>query len=207
MVLDLNPAWRTYEDYLAALDARYRRNAKAAAQKLADAGCALERLTDLRPHSGRLHELYLSVHNKAAIRLVTLGDKFLPELAEALGDDFRCSVARRGDEILGFVTSIRDGETAIAYYLGFDRLAAAEGMPLYLRLLHSTINHALEWRCRRLSLGRTALEPKAAMGAKPEPMAVWLRHRVPAMNWFLRGLLQVVPHEEAPERSPFKASV
>ncbi|HTL28847.1 MAG TPA: hypothetical protein VL282_06500, partial [Tepidisphaeraceae bacterium] len=57
----------------------------------------------------------------------------------------------------------------------------------------------------RLSLGRTALEPKAALGAKPEPMAVWLRHRLPALNWMLRGLLGAIPHDEAPERSPFKA--
>ena len=56
----------------------------------------------------------------------------------------------------------------------------------------------------RLSLGRTALEPKAALGAKPEPMSVWLRHRVPALNWIIRGVLGVVPHNEAPERNPFK---
>jgi hypothetical protein len=32
-----------------------------------------------------------------------------------------------------------------------------------------------------------------------------VRHRVPAMNWMLRGLLGAVPHAEAPERNPFKA--
>lgn len=75
----------------------------------------------------------------------------------------------------------------------------------YLRLLHSTIDHAIEWRCQRLSLGRTALEPKAALGAQPESMTVWLRHRVPAVNWMLRGLLGAVPHDEVPQRNPFKA--
>jgi hypothetical protein len=128
-------------------------------------------------------------------------------MARALGDDFRCTAVRRGDELLGFVTSLRDGPTAIAYYIGFDRAAAAEGLPIYLRLLHSTIGDAIDWRCQRLSLGRTALEPKAALGARPEPMAVWLRHRVPALNWLLRGMLGAVPHNEAPERNPFKAVV
>jgi hypothetical protein len=52
--------------------------------------------------------------------------------------------------------------------------------------------------------GRTALEPKAALGAKPEPMTVWLRHRLPALNWLLRGMLGAVPHNEAPERNLFK---
>jgi len=89
--------------------------------------------------------------------------------------------------------------------IGFDRAAAAEGLPIYLRLLHATVGDAIAWRCQRLSLGRTALEPKAALGAKPEPMSVWLRHRVPALNWMLRGMLSAVPHDEAPARNPFKA--
>jgi len=205
MVLTLHPAWRSYDDYLAALDAKYRRNAKDQVKKLTAAGCTVESLTDLAAHSARLHELYLAVHRNASVRLVTLAASYLPQLALALGDDFRCTVIRRGETILGFVTTIRDGDTAIAYYLGFDRQAAAEGLPIYLRLLHATIADAIGWSCRCLSLGRTALEPKAALGAKPEPMAIWLRHRVPALNWIIRGMLGAVTHEEAPERNPFKA--
>jgi hypothetical protein len=148
----------------------------------------------------------MAVHGNARVRLVTSGESYLPQLATALGDDFRCTVIRRNDEILGFVTSIRDGSTAIGYHIGFDRAAVAEGLPIYLRLLRATINDAIEWGCTSLSLGRTALEPKAAMGAKPENMSVWMRHRVPALNWILRGLLGSVTHEEAPERNPFKST-
>lgn len=206
MVLQLDPAWNSYDDYLAALDAKYRRNAKDQLKKLTGAGCVIEPLSAVDSHGSRLHELYLAVHSNASVRLVTLPATYLPMLAATLGDDFRCTVVKRNGEILGFVTSIRDGDTAIAYYIGFDRAVAAEGLPIYLRLLHATIGDAIAWRCKRLSLGRTALEPKAALGAKPEPMSVWLRHRMPAMNWVLRGVLGAVPHHEAPERNPFKSS-
>jgi hypothetical protein len=205
MVLEIPGAWRTYDDYLAALDAKYRRNARDQMKKLADAGCALEPLTDLTTHGKRLHDLYLAVHSHAPVRLVTLREGYFAALATAAGNDFRCTVARRGTEILGFITTIRDGNTAIGYYIGFDREAAAAGLPLYLRLLHATVADAITWRCQRLSLGRTALEPKAGLGAKPEPMSVWLHHRVPTLNWLLRGLLGAVPHSEVPERNPFKA--
>jgi hypothetical protein len=206
MVLAIDPAWRTYDDYLAALDAKYRRNAKDQLKKLLGSGCTFELVTDLTAHAGRLHELYRAVQGNAAVRLVTLTRNCLPAMANVLGDDFRCTAIRRNGELLGFVTSLRDGPTAIAYYIGFDRAAAAEGLPIYLRLLHSTIGDAIAWRCQRLSLGRTALEPKAALGAKPEPMSIWLRHRVPVLNWLLRGMLGAVPHNEAPERNPFKAA-
>ncbi len=207
MVLQLAPSWRTYDDYLAALDAKYRRKVKDMAKKLAASGCTMERLAgDLTAEAARLHELYLAVQGNATVRLVTLPPAYLPAMAAALGDGFRCTGIRRAGQLVGFVTTVRDGDTAIGYYIGFDRTVAAEGAPLYLQLLHATIADAIEWRCTRLSLGRTALEPKAGLGAKPEPMAVWVRHRVPAVNWLLRGLLSAVPHTEAPERNPFKTT-
>ncbi len=205
MVLALDPAWKTYEDYVAALDAKYRRKVKDQVKRLAAAGCTIESVRDPSAHAARLHALYLAVQGNASVRLVTLRESFFAELARVAGDDFRCTIIRRGSEVIGFVTSIRDGNTAIGYYIGFDRAAAAEGLPIYLRLLHATVADAIAWRCTRLSLGRTALEPKAGLGAKPEPMAVWVRHRVSPLNWLLRGLLGAVPHEEAPERNPFKS--
>jgi hypothetical protein len=206
MVLQMAPGWRSYDDYLAALDAKYRRNARDQMKRLSAAGCVIETLVDLEPHASRLHELYLAVHGNAPVRLVTLPQRFLPALARAMNQNFRCTIIRRDSAILGFVTSIRDGDTAVAYYIGFDRQAAAEGLPIYLRLLHATVAEAINWGCKSLSLGRTALEPKAALGAKPQEMSVWLRHRVPALNWLLRGLLNGIPHADAPERNPFKST-
>lgn len=208
MVLALAPGWRTYDDYLAALDSNYRKKVKGQVKKLAAAGCTVELLdaAGVAANADRLHQLYLAVQANASVRLVTLRPSYFAELARAAPDDFRCTIIRRGADIIGFVTTVREHTTAIGYYIGFDRAAAAEGLPIYLQLLHATIRDALAWRCDRLSLGRTALEPKAGLGAKPEPMAVWLRHRVPPLNWLIRGLLETVSHAEPPERSPFKAT-
>src|SRR5436190_1134355 len=101
MVLEISPAWRSYDDYLAALDAKHRRNARDQLKKLASAGCVPEPLIDLSANARRLHELYLAVHSNAPIRLVTLRETYLPALASAAGENFRCTVARRGDDILG----------------------------------------------------------------------------------------------------------
>ena len=207
MVLTLDPAWHTYDDYLVALDSKNRRTARDQVKALERAGCVVATLSpgEMTHHAARLHALYRGVQQNAAVRLVTVPDGYFPALAAAVGDDFRCSVIKRGDDILGFVTSVRSGATAVGYYIGFDReAAAAESLPLYLRLLHTTIADAIGWRCGRLSLGRTALQPKAGLGARPEPMTVWVRHRVPVLNWIVREALGAVPHAEAPVRNPFK---
>ncbi len=207
MVLDIAPAWRTYDDYLASLTSRYRKAARQIDKDVVAAGCQVERMTnpaDVARHGESLHELYLQTHRNARLRLVTLNPAFLPTLAAELGDDMLTTIVRRDDQLLGFVTTVRDGETAVGYYIGFDRTANAE-VPIYFRLLQTVVDDAIRLGCRRLSLGRTALEPKARLGARPDPFRVWIRHRIPMLNVLVRGLLHTIDHhDEAPERNPFK---
>ncbi len=209
MVLDVSSKWRTYEDYLGSLTSRYRKQARDIAKDVADAGFQVEILKTPREvvlHSERLHDLYLQTHHNARVRLVTLSPAFLPSLAEQFGDDLRCTIVRRDNQLVGFVTTLRDRETAVGYYIGFDRKTNAD-VPIYFRLLQSVVDDAIAFGCKRLSLGRTALEPKARLGARAEPFSIWIRHRIPMLNVLVRGLLQTISHhDEPPERSPFKQS-
>jgi hypothetical protein len=205
MVLQLDAKWKKYEDYLAGLTSKYRTNVrKAVLNPIEEAGCVVERLVDLAPHRERLFALYKEVQVNASFRPFELRPSYFETLQRAAGERFRCSVVRRGDTLLGFLISVADGESSVAYHIGFDREAAAGGLPLYLRLLHTGIEHALDMGCKRISYGRTALEPKAALGAKPEPFAVLCRHRQPLLNKMIKGLLTGIEHDEPPDRSPFK---
>jgi len=209
MVLDISPGWRTYEDYLASMTSKYRKQAKEINKDVVAAGCQIEVLSgpsEVARHAESLHELYLQTHRNARVRLVTLSPAFLPTLAEKLGDRLRCTLVRRDDQVLGFVTTVRDRETAVGYYIGFDRNANAE-FPIYFRLLQAVVDDAIHFGCRNLSLGRTALEPKARLGARPEPFRIWIRHRIPMLNVLVRALLHTISHhDEPPERNPFKAT-
>ncbi len=208
MVLELDPRWKTYDDYLSALASKYRKGAVKIAKDVAAAGGTVETLrgSALWPHAERLHALYLDVHREAKLRLFTLPQDFLPSLAEAFGDAFRCTVLRVDGEdgdIVGFVTTLRDRDGVLGYHIGFDRKRNEE-LPLYFRLLQLCVADAIALGGRRLSLGRTALEPKARLGARPEPLHVFLRHRVPMLNAVVKAVLSGVHHDEAPERNPFK---
>jgi predicted N-acyltransferase len=206
MVLEISSQWRSYDDYLASLTSKYRKQAKQIEREVAAAGCRVEEIgsEDVARQADDLHALYMQTHRNARLRLVTLPVTFLPTLAARLGDDMLFTVVRQDEQLLGFVTTVRDGETAVGYYIGFDRKANAD-FPIYFRLLQAVVDHAIKLGCRRLSLGRTALEPKARLGARPEPLSIWIRHRIPMLNVVVRGLLHTISdHDEAPERNPFK---
>lgn len=204
MVIDVSPAWSSFDDYLGALSARYRKAAVKVAREV-DREFEVVALADLEPHVARLHELYLAVADRAKLRLATLAPGYLSALGKSLGPArFRCTavVDRATAKVAGFVTTLKDGDTAVGYYLGVDG-GANERAPIYLRLLQAVVADAIALGCRRLSLGRTALEPKARLGAKPVPLAIWLRHRVPFANLLLRHVMGAIPHDVAPERNPF----
>jgi hypothetical protein len=206
MVLDISPQWKSYDDYLASLTSKYRKQSKQIDKEVAAAGGIVEEIKSdqIARDAEQLHALYLQTHKNARLRLVTLPVTFLPTLADRLGGDMRFTILKRGDELLGFVTTVKDGDTAVGYYIGFDRTANTE-IPIYFRLLQSVVGHAIDLGCTRLSLGRTALEPKARLGARPDPMRIWIRHRIPMLNLIVRGLLHTIDdHEEPPERNPFK---
>lgn len=203
MILTISPDWRGYDDYVGSLKGDYRKNSQKLKRQLENFGCRLETISDMAVERDRIHGLYLQVHGNAKVKPVTLNSDYLPALQRLAGDRFRCTGIRRGEELLGFVTTIADGDEAIAYYIGYDRESNVKA-PIYLSLLHNTVGDAVGMGCKTLSLGRTALEPKARLGAKPRPMVIWMRHRLPVVNVVIRSMLGAIPHAEAPERSVFK---
>lgn len=204
MVLTLQADWKTYDDYLASLASKYRTKVRNAIFKTMDDGaCTIEQVGDLGAVRDQIHALYKAVQVNAGVRMFELMPDYFPMLQKAAGERFRCSVVRRDGVLLGFLISVADGDTAVAYHIGFDR-AAADELPIYLRLLHAGIADALSMGCKQISYGRTALEPKASLGAKPQPFGILVRHRQPMLNKMLKKVLLGIEHEEAPERNPFK---
>lgn len=209
MVLALDAGWTTFDDYLASLRKDYRRAVRNTHKEIADAGLTVHRLSaaEVQSEAAALHRLYLNVQEKQRIRLITLTPTYLPAMASAFPDDFVTTGIRAADgQLVGFVTTLRDGEGAVAYYIGFDRQLAATGVPLYLRLLQAVVEDAIALRARSISFGRTALEPKARLGAAPRALRCFVRHRIDPLNVIVRALIDIMPEPDLPpERNPFRA--
>jgi hypothetical protein len=205
MVLSVQPSWRHFDDYLTSLTSSYRSAAKRLLKDCAAQGVNFRVIdsAEMTKRQDELAALYAQVHQAQGLRLVALTAGYLPAMAAALGSQFVCRVAERDGQFLGFITNVKDGNTAIGYYVGYEREANAQA-PIYLALLQFTIEEAIAFGATRLSLGRTALEPKSKMGCKPEPLFCAVRHRVSALNWVVSAITRTTEPDTAPERNPFK---
>ncbi len=221
MLLDLDPAWRGLEGYLASLASKRRRAVKKTIEDLEGVGYSMRRLTieDLQKYESRLDELYGQVWANAEVRPLRLSGKFFVELQKQLGDDCvvmglertgaepvqpqlagRCEseaerkirrgeATQEGGVLDGFGVCLRSGSLCVGYYLGYDKSVDA---PLYLRLLISILEQGIAFRCTRVSMGRTAEEPKARLGAVPGSPALWVKHRTPPFNWAVGAILGTI---------------
>src|SRR5260221_200099 len=204
MVLVVPAGWKRYDDYLGSLASQYKSAVRNQSFKpIQAAGSRGERLLLCPPEGARLHQLDMAVHGNASLRPVTLPTSYFPALAAMAGERLRCSVVRNDEHLAGFIITLRDRDECIGYHIGFDRKLAKD-LPVYLRLLHASIEESIRLGCKRISFGRTALEPKARLGCVPEPMSVWVRHRQPVLNAVIKHLIRHIDHDEAPARNPFK---
>lgn len=204
MDLQVPENWHTYEDYLASLNTKYRKAARKMQDAFDRADVRIEALANPAAEQDRLFSLYTQVERRAAIRFGMLGDGYLPALARmAEPARFRCSVARKHTEIVGFSVVLRDGNTAVVHLVGFDYEENIRA-PIYLRLLHRAIEDGIALGCTTIHFGRTALEPKARLGAIPTATEAWVKHSNPIINRVLRYLFRLVPEDVAPRREPFR---
>ena len=189
------------------MKAKYRKASVEMDKELAAAGCVIERLSDVESHADELIALQHQVHEQSTHRFVKLKRDFFPALARRLGDRFICTVVRQKSgersRILGFITTLIDGDTALAYVVGHDVQQNRE-LPIYLRMLHTAIEDGIQHGCKRVTYGRTALEPKARLGAVPVALTVYGRHKNPIIGPLITPFLQAMaPKEGPPLRSPF----
>lgn len=203
MVLELGDGVKSFDDYLQLLSSKYRSRVKTVIKDIDKAGLETRKLDITDEVDSRIHSLYLNVENRAKTRLSTLPKGYFKGLAENLGDKFSCYGLMREEDIIGFISIIKDGDSAIAYYVGFE-YEENDKSPVYFRLLQLVIVAAIEMGCTKISFGRSALEPKANLGAKPVDVYVWARHRVPVVNFFVRKLFRNIPFDEAPDRNSLK---
>ncbi len=204
MVLRLRPHWHSFDDYLADMSSKYRVRARRAAKKAA----GLQRRTldryEIAARSDALFLLYRRVAEQADFNAFLLHPQYFLRLKEALADDFVLTGWFDQGRLVGFNTAVRNGSRLEAHFLGYEP-AYNPSRQIYLNMLYHLVELALELQVEQLVLGRTALEIKSSIGAEPEEMNCFLKHRSTLPNSLLPSLIDCLePKVEWVQRKPFK---
>ena len=205
MVLKTADHWGAMEDYLEDLSAKYRVRYRRAQKKLAPLKRMELSLSQIQVLKTRIHNLYRQQAEKADFNLVSLHPEYWEGLKMALKGDFRVWAYFDRDEMVGFYTAIQHGEILEAHFLGYNEEQNREHQ-LYLNILYDLAQEAIECGAKKLVFARPALEIKSSIGARPEWLSCYIRHKNPLTNYLLPRLIRFLePTSEWTPRNPFKA--
>jgi hypothetical protein len=203
MILDLDPAWKNFEDYLGAMSSKYRKRAKTIMKN----GSALKirslSASEIQKNGERIMQLFDAVHLKAKFRLASLTIGYFAELKRVFGDDFMLHAYFLGDTMVGFRTTIVTPHSTDAHFVGLD-YSVNRDHDVYQNMLYDYVKETFDRGRRTLFLGRTASEIKSTIGAKPLELYCYARHRNPLHNRFIKPFISSVKPSEWIQRNPFK---
>jgi hypothetical protein len=204
MVLKLSLKWKTFEDYLQYFNTKYRTRAKAAQKKLGKIEKKELSLEAIFKYQEKLHQLYLQVANEADFNTFLLPENHFYTLKKHLKEKFKIFAYFENMEILSFYTLFVNHLDVDTYFLGYDK-SHQKNKQLYLNMLLDMVNFGILEGKKNIIFGRTALEIKSTIGAKPQEIFGIVKHKSGFLNLILKSLIpNLNPSKPWISRQPFK---
>jgi hypothetical protein len=203
MILKIRPEWKSFEDYLNAMNKKYRKKALTTVKK----GVELKRKSltaeEIQSNFDKIQMLYSNVADKAKVRINHFDVSYLLQLKLNLKEEFELVAYYLNEEIVAFNTYIYWGDKCEAHVIGID-YDLNNQYCIYPNILYDYVKVTIEKKKDTLILGRTAMEMKSNIGAEPAEMCCYVRHSGPLFNRALKPVFHYIKQTEWTQRSPFK---
>ncbi|WP_375238471.1 GNAT family N-acetyltransferase [Aurantibacter sp.] len=205
MVFNLNPDWNNTEDYKIALNKKYRKRYTTALKKKRSIISKPLTLEEIKVYEETVFKLYKSVSDNAGVNSFVLPKRHFYELKKALGNQFILNGYFLNEELLGFFTLIENKTILETYFLGYNSKLNHKHQ-IYLNMLYDMIDYGVTSSFKSIVFARTAMEIKSSVGAKPNPMVLYVKH---TNSFFANKILKLIlkylnPLKPWQERNPFK---
>lgn len=204
MIFELDAAWKTENDYIAAFSKKYRDQYKRARKKSDGITCRELSLDEIIVHEDRIYELYHHVAKNAPFNTFFLAKNHFSGFKTQLNDQFVLVGYFSNDKLVGFHTLLLNGLVLETYFLGYDSEIQKEKM-LYLNMLYNMTEFGIAKGYKKIIFGRTALEIKSSVGAEPVMMSGFIYHRNKLINKYIGKIFtNLEPEAQWQQRHPFK---
>lgn len=203
MILKINPKWQNFDDYLAALKTKFRVKAKKAMKLSNDIVMKEISVINFDEYLLQMTELYKKVIKKAEFNLGEFKLQTYKSLKTKLDHLYILKSYWIGDKMVGFMSGMINKEHLDAHFVGID-YELNKQYAIYQRMLYDYIQTSIDHKIEVLNFGRTASEIKSSVGATPQQLTVYIRHKKSVRNKFLKLFLLKIQPSEFNQKFPFK---
>jgi len=203
MMLQIDDNWKNFNDYLASLKSKFRVKARKAFKQSVD--IRIEEITtkNITNQLPKMTSLYKKVASNADFNLGIINLNTYKDFKENFGDNFILKSYWLGEKIVGFMSGIIHKNSLDAHFVGID-YKRNKKYAIYQRMLYDYIEIAIAKKLKIINFGRTASEIKSSVGAKPQDLSMYLRHKKSIKNRILKLFLQRIQPTAFQQKFPFK---
>lgn len=204
MIFELPSNWKSIDDYYNAFSKKYRDQYKRAHKKFEGILVKELSLEEIIFHEPRINELYHHVAKNAPFNTFFLAENHFSTFKKQSGNGFKIFGYFFEEKLIGFHSVLLNETVLETYFLGYDEQVQKEKM-LYLNMLYNMTEFGITHQFQKIIFGRTALEIKSSIGAKPVMMSGFIYHRNALVNKFLGKIFKnLEPETVWQQRHPFK---
>ena len=203
MTLKISPKWQNFDNYLATLKTKFRVKAKKAIKLSNNLVTKDITVLNFEEHLLKMTELYKKVVTKAAFNLGEFKLQTYKSLKTKLGDSYILKSYWIEDKMVGFMSGMINKKNLDAHFVGLD-YEFNKQYAIYQRMLYDYIKIAIDNKIELLNFGRTASEIKSSVGAIPQDLTVYIRHKKSIRNKILKLFLLKIQPTEFNQKFPFK---
>jgi len=203
MIVQLDPKWKTFEDYKNILKSKYRVKANKADSSSSSLKTRLFTEHDFETYKEELQALYQNTIDNASFNAQVLNLNTYIHLRASFKDDFIVKAYFLEDKLVGFLTALVNKNTLDAHFIGLDyRLNKSHA--IYPRILNDYVRLGIEKQVSSIDLGRTASEIKTTIGAIPLELSCYIKHKNPFLNSLIKPFFRRIKIKGFKQHSPFK---
>ena len=203
MILEINEDWISFEDYLNAIKTKFRVKAKKALQLSKE--IIIKEVNDHNIENKllKMTALYKKVVSNADFNLSHFNLESYKTLKSAFGEKYILKTYELDGKIVGFMSGMINQNSLDAHFVGLD-YSLNRQYAIYQRMLYDYIQIAIAKKLKTLNFGRTASEIKSSVGAKPQDLTMYLRHKKGITNKIVKLFLQYIQPSPFRQHFPFK---
>lgn len=203
MILTIDPSWETFDDYKNSLKSKYRIKVNKADSTSASLESKLFSENDFAIYKDELQQLYENTIVNADFNAQVLNLDTYIKLRTIFRENFIVKAYFYQDKLVGFLSGLITNGHLDAHFIGLDYTLNKQ-CAIYPRILNDYTRLGIENGVSQINLGRTASEIKTTIGAKPEQLMCYIRHKRKSVNAVVRPFLKMVKIKDFKHHQPFK---
>lgn len=203
MVLSIDQNWNHFQDYLDTMKTKFRVKAKRALKLSNDLAVKDATVDSLRSILPEITNLYKKVASKADFNLGDFDLQTYVSLKDKLTESYIIKTYWYQDKLVGFMSGMLINKSLDAHFVGID-YRLNKRLAIYQRMLYDYVQIAIDNKIRTVNFGRTSSEIKSSIGAVPQELTCYIRHKKSITNKFLKPFLNYIEPKPFKQKKPFK---